>query len=182
MPRKPRLVRQRKPRKPPVSYSLAPPVKSLAAKLIAYKGSPDIPGLLKPPLPKGIRLPGMSELGDAAILFLFSTAEKIGRESAAQASKFAKKHLPLAQSEYAFEITVSKPVWDRLDEGQRSALVYHELLHCGKNDKEQWVVKPHDLEEFRAVVMHFGLWNERTTLMAEQMRLWDAHATVRAVK
>jgi len=182
MPRRPRALKTPRKRKAPVTYSLAPAVKSLATKLIAFKGGPDIPGLLKPPLPKGLHLPGMSELGDAAILFLFTSAEKIGRDVAAQASKFAKKHLPLAEAEYAFEITVCKPVWDRLDEGQRAALVYHELLHCGRNDKEQYVVKPHDLEEFRAVVMHFGLWNERTTLMAEQMRLWDAHATVRAVK
>src|SRR5947207_5483915 len=100
MPRKPRLVKQRKPRKAPVSYSLAPAVKSLAAKIISFKGAGDIPGLLKPPLPKGIHLPGMGTIQDARFLFLFTTAEKVGRDAAAQASKFAKKHLPIAEAEY----------------------------------------------------------------------------------
>lgn len=180
MPRKPRALKPPRKRKPPVTYSLASPVKSLAAKIISYKGG-ELVGLLKPPLPKGIHLPGMSALASASILFLFTSAEKVGRDKAAQASKFAKKHLPLAESEYAFEIVVAKPYWDRLEEGQRSALVYHELLHCSRNDKEQWVIVQHDLEEFRAVVTHFGLWSTATELMAQQMRLFDAHASVRAV-
>jgi hypothetical protein len=77
---------------------------------------------------------------------------------------------------------VSKPFWDRLDETQRSALTYHELLHCSRNDKEQWVIVRHDLEEFRAVVKHFGLWSPAVSGMYEQMKLWDAHAGVRLVK
>jgi hypothetical protein len=176
------VLKTKKPPKPPVSYSLAPAVKSTAARLISYNGSKDIPGLLRPPLPKGSALPGMSLIKEANILFLFTTAEKIGRDAAAQASKFAKKHLPLTDSDYSFEIVVSKPYWDRLGEDQRAALTYHELLHCSRNEKEQWVIARHDLEEFRAVVTHFGLWSPAVAGMYEQMKLWDAHAGVRLVK
>ena len=94
-------------------------------------------------------------------------------------SKFAKKHLPIADEAFDFEITTSKPVWDTLAERQRFALVYHELLHCGTNDKDNWVLVQHDLEEFTAVVRHFGLWSERTKIMAEQMRLFDRVSTAR---
>ena len=38
-----------------------------------------------------------------------------------------------------------------------------------------------DIEEFHAVVRHFGLWNNRAKQMAEQMSLFDDIGTVRLV-
>jgi hypothetical protein len=177
------ITRFKKPKnaaKPPVSYSLADPVERIANKIIGYVHgkSSDLPGMQKTPT-DGVWLDGMSRLRQAKILFLYTSAATVGRDKLATASKFAKKHLPLADSEYAFEVVVSKPAFEALNEGQRFALVYHELLHCGVNEKEAWVIVPHDLEEFAAVVKYFGIWNERTKVFAEQIRLFDRVAGVR---
>ncbi len=162
--------------KPPVTYSIADEVRRIATKLIAFAGKPNtLPGIRN--VPEG-GLPGMTRLRQARILFLFSSSEKVGRDKLAQASKFAKKHLPIADEAFDFEILTSKPLWGALTEEQRYALTFHELLHCGTNDKDNWVLVPHDLEEFAAVVRHFGLWNERTKIMAEQMRLFDRVSSV----
>lgn len=162
--------------KPPVTFSLAKSVETIANKIIGYNGKGALIGLKNDP---GGALPGMTRLRQAHILFLFTSATQVGRDKLATASKFAKKHLPLAEDDYAFEIVVSKPGWEALTPEQQFAMTYHELLHCGDNDKGGWVVVPHDLEEFHAVVRHFGLWSPRVKQMAEQMSLFDRIAGVR---
>jgi hypothetical protein len=62
-----------------------------------------------------------------------------------------------------FVIEVSRPVWDELSSAQKSALVDHELSHCGlKIDDESGYVKlvilPHDMEEFSGVLNRHGSW------------------------
>lgn len=176
-------VQQLKPKKeakPPVTFKEATEVASVANRLMDPRGRA-IAGVKDLDKAGGV-LPHLSHLRQAPILFLFTSAEKVGKHAAAQASRFAKKHLPIAEKEYEFEIVVSEPRWSDYDEGQRNALVYHELLHCGINDKDKYYVVPHDLEEFKAVVRYFGFWDDRTREMYEQMQLFDSAAHVRAVK
>ena len=181
MPRKPRaLSKPRRSRRPPVTYTLAHQVSAIAQRILDPRGRV-IPGAKDLEKSGGV-LPGLTHLRQHKILYLFTTAEKVGRHAAATASRFAKKHLPLSEDEYTYEIVVAKPVWDGFTEDQRFALVYHELLHCGVNEKEVPTIKRHDLEEFGAVVRHFGLWNERAKFVGEQLYLFDQAARVRVVK
>lgn len=57
-----------------------------------------------------------------------------------------------------FVVTISKEIWERLDDDRRKALVDHELAHCWLNDDGGLVILGHDLEEFVGVVKRHGLW------------------------
>lgn len=56
-----------------------------------------------------------------------------------------------------FVITIAEPVWRAIGHDERSALVDHELSHCGMKDGAP-VLLAHDLEEFVAVVARHGMW------------------------
>jgi len=65
------------------------------------------------------------------------------------------KHLNELEQFYSgmdFAIIVYEPNAALLDETQLRILIYHELLHVGKNGK----VNPHDVEDFAAVINRFG--------------------------
>ncbi len=62
-----------------------------------------------------------------------------------------------------FVIEIAEDGWEELADGQRRALVDHELMHCGveiseKDGSIKLNVIPHDLEAFRAEVKRHGLW------------------------
>jgi len=66
-----------------------------------------------------------------------------------------------------FVIEFVKPLWDDLDDNQKKAAVFHELLHIGFDEKEKdgkleikWGVVKHDIEEFGAVVKKYGAWHD----------------------
>lgn len=63
-------------------------------------------------------------------------------------------------------ITIWSDGWKNLEPNQRVALVDHELCHCifneGKDGKTA-AIKPHDLEEFHAIVERHGAWREDIT-------------------
>lgn len=69
-----------------------------------------------------------------------------------------------------FAVTISRPVWDALNDRQRVALVDHELCHAqveepdgGDDDAPEpprLSIRPHDLEEFACIVRRHGLWRE----------------------
>jgi len=63
---------------------------------------------------------------------------------------------------------------------QIEACLYHELKHIGVEEDEETgdekpVLRPHDLEEFNAVILRYGAWDEAVELAAAaftQMPLW----------
>lgn len=61
-----------------------------------------------------------------------------------------------------FVIEISYPIWRRLTESERIALVDHELSHAwiviDDEGEERLKVLPHDLEEFNAVYKRHGAW------------------------
>ena len=71
---------------------------------------------------------------------------------------------------FDFMLLLNKEAWPQLNEGQKRALIDHELCHAQivfdsdglpkKNDRDRLVcrIKKHDTEEFRAVVERHGLW------------------------
>lgn len=99
-----------------------------------------------------------------------------GREVWAKTRKVAGLHAYLAaESEHVdaeagepfFVVELAKDIWQILNKGQREALIDHELCKCSAefNDDGDVAlkVKPHDLEEFRAVVERRGLWRPDVT-------------------
>lgn len=73
---------------------------------------------------------------------------------------------PLKLIEIAFD------VWKELNATQRIALVDHELCHFGADG-----MRPHDVEEFRAVIDRHGLWRPEIELLAAtiaQQKLFPA--------
>lgn len=63
-----------------------------------------------------------------------------------------------------FVMVISEPIWVNLYPDKRTALVDHELCHCGVEVDDEGNSKltliPHDLEEFVAIVRRYGLWME----------------------
>lgn len=63
-----------------------------------------------------------------------------------------------------FTITIYEPNVIALSDEQMRILIFHELLHVGieylNDGSEKYSVKPHDVEEFRAIIDRFGIdWN-----------------------
>lgn len=75
----------------------------------------------------------------------------------ASTSKVSPKMLALAAEDFAFIIEYDPVIWANLTIEQQTALVDHELSHCGV-DADGYYIKHHDLEEFRAIVERHGFW------------------------
>lgn len=65
-----------------------------------------------------------------------------------------------------FLITLDSTAWGAYTEEQKARLLYHEISHIGYDaEKDTWFVAEHDIEEFKGVVLNFGLGsnaNQRT--------------------
>lgn len=122
-------------------YELAPEVEKIAQGLIGqYHG----------------------HLVEAKILYLFRTGlwSSQNRETWGKASKVAGvNHYLLG---FDFIITISRDVWDRLDDGQRKALVDHQLEHCNKDTDSKgnpkFNIVGHDIEDFVSIIGRHGFW------------------------
>ena len=59
-------------------------------------------------------------------------------------------------------ITVWKQHWNTSDDVERMLIMYHEFLHIYYNDdKKKYVLKKHDVENFREMLADFGLNEEK---------------------
>jgi len=86
-------------------------------------------------------------------------------------------------SEYDYIILLNKEVWNdkEFTKDKKYALLDHELNHCGKmltksgkHKKDErgrycWRTRKHDIEEFRSVVKHHGVWKRDLELFAEAL-------------
>lgn len=99
-----------------------------------------------------------SDLEDAKIGFVFrSEASSSGGFSVlGHASKVSGQLRALL--DFDFIIWLAKDVYERMDENYRMALIDHELCHCTIIDGEAKMVH-HDVEEFKAVIGRWGLWD-----------------------
>lgn len=65
-------------------------------------------------------------------------------------------------SKVDFIIQLPWGAWQRMSDDQRVAVLDHELSHCGSKLKGDgtvtWVVLPHDVEEFSAVLERHGIY------------------------
>lgn len=84
--------------------------------------------------------------------------KKNGRECLAECIKVRdlyKVYIP-----HDFLIVVYKPNVSGMSERQMEILLYHELLHIGMDDTGEnvkYIVNPHDVEDFRAVIDRYGI-------------------------
>jgi hypothetical protein len=74
-------------------------------------------------------------------------------------------------SEFDAVVWANGMAWALLTEGQRSALIAHELCHLGENDKGGIEMLEHDVEEFAWVARKFGQWHPGLEQFAEQLGL-----------
>jgi len=64
-------------------------------------------------------------------------------------------------SGYVYIIQFNYEIWQKLNEVQREALVFHELEHIGyESEKDKYYIEEHDVEEFSRVVHKYGLWRD----------------------
>lgn len=136
----PRQRKERKP-KPKTEFLPAPEVEEIARQLIA-KHHP--------------------HLVEAKIGYLFRTGPWVtkGQQKYGHAHKPGPRDRQLTGLD--FVVVIGRESWDRFTPEQRMAAVDHELAHCGCEDRKDgsraWVIWPHDLEEFTAIVKRHGLW------------------------
>jgi hypothetical protein len=77
----------------------------------------------------------------------------------------------LGMEELDFLIVLSKPFWDAANDLEREALLVHEAMHMAQavdrygtprfnlqSGDPIWAIRPHDLEEFDAIVKRYGRW------------------------
>lgn len=166
MPEKPTQLHPRKGAATPAKAAKKDAKKPDARTFAVFEDAKKIAERL---IAKGVE--GTAVLKNARILYLSTSRDKVGRDGAANATKFAEWAKTL--KDFDFVLQFSLPCWRRYTEVQREALVYHELLHCRLDSKNRAVIVPHDLEEFAAVVKLYGLWDPRIREMHAQMVLWE---------
>lgn len=110
------------------------------------------------------------DLQEANIVFLFRSepAMVAGKIAHAKTSKVSPQMKALLD-DADFIIWVSKPIWEGQGEKTRMAIMDHELSHCGIEDGVPYL-KPHDVEEFKAVIDRHGLWNYDLLKMGEAIK------------
>lgn len=86
-------------------------------------------------------------------------------------------------ADFDYIILLNKEVWNDAEwsEKEKKALLHHELCHAApilKDDGHQkrderkrrcWRLRHHDIEEFREVVEHYGVWKKDLELFAEAL-------------
>jgi len=98
--------------------------------------------------------------GHATIVYLSSNAEKVsrGKPVLGQCERVPDRWKWAVPADFA--ITIFEPNVAGMTERQLRTLLLHELMHVGistnKDGDEVYRCVPHDLEDFRAIVEHFG--------------------------
>lgn len=128
-----------------------------------------------------------SGLKDVRIDYVFRdrAVRSQGRVTFGKARKVGGLNAYLAQSSAGivdveangpfFVVEIAHDVWQHLDDGQRRALVDHELMHFVVDTDGALSLRGHDLEEFAAIVERHGLWASDVarfgSAVAEQLAL-----------
>lgn len=58
--------------------------------------------------------------------------------------------------------------WQLLDEREREAIVFHELMHCGRDEAGRPALIDHDAQVFTAEVERYGAWWKSAQARFEQ--------------
>lgn len=104
---------------------------------------------------------------DIAFLMKLKHTLKNGAIVLGTCSKQSDKNKLLHGWDYIIEI--SWDMWAFFDDNQREALLFHELCHIRSED-DAWKIRPHNVEEFSAVIEIYGLWKPDLKDFAEAIR------------
>lgn len=102
----------------------------------------------------------LSHLEDAEIIYLWKL------KGGASGGKSTLGKCVLAKSLVGFFSEADFIIWLGADNLQGvspktlEAVVYHELLHAGKNDDGKWFIVPHEFEGFSKEIERYGMWRE----------------------
>ena len=111
-------------------------------------------------------------LKGARIAYLwFEDNEKNGKTILGHASKANPKVRFFGDVEFLIEFNHTR--WKKASPLQLAALVDHELMHCGveeKDGEERPVMIAHDIEEFGPIVSRWGLWKSDLKAFGEHVR------------
>lgn len=115
-------------------------------------------------------------LAEAKIAYVFKkdSWSKNGKWILGSAHKCSEKEKLLHG--YDFIITINRDSWMLFTEDKREAVVDHELCHCGKSEDGKYILVPHDIEDFAAVIRRHGLYKEDVkhfTQVLRQVSLFD---------
>ena len=95
-----------------------------------------------------------------SIAFIRSDVKKKGKNKIIFADCRKVSEVYTAFIHYDFIITFYEPNVALLDEDKIKVLMWHELKHCGVDEKGNPYVVPHDIEDFSCIIKEYGLgWN-----------------------
>lgn len=75
----------------------------------------------------------------------------------AKCSKVTTKTQALAEQDIHFVIEYDSLIWDAMPVEKRTAVVDHELCHCGSDADGVYLIK-HTLEDFKEILQRHGFW------------------------
>jgi len=112
-----------------------------------------------------------AHLRDANIGFLFRSeaSSSKGRLVLGQAMKLPDKMH--AYLDYDFIIWLAEDEYIKLDTTRRTALIDHQLCHCG-GEREKWVISGHDIEEFNQILTRYGTWQNDLLKAEYALETW----------
>jgi hypothetical protein len=113
----------------------------------------------------------VGRLAAANIKFLMSKKTRRRKGAAILGNARAFSEADSLLHPYHFLITLDLDFWDESEARQREALLFHELKHCDFDDDGKAVMVDHDLQEFSAVVRHYGLWKDDVADFSRQLSL-----------
>ncbi len=126
-----------------------------------------------------------SDVRRAKIGYLFQ--ERMQTRATVTLGKAKKASVELHYyAELDFVIEFNHEAWLELPPNAKIALVDHELAHLGLDDTGQYCLVPHDVEEFGAIVLRWGLWRPSLVTfghaVANQLELFEKLDVAKAAK
>lgn len=121
-------------------------------------------------------VPELNHLDGENIIYLSSTAEKKAKRKMVlgECEKVQEKNKWAIPCD--FTITLFEPNIQGLQSWQVAVVIWHELLHVGVDDDTRYIL-PHDLNDFKSIVDHFGTdWNKPGASCADAIALMAAKA------
>jgi predicted metallopeptidase len=117
-----------------------------------------------------------AHLSELKLIYLLRQVEGEIEEKTIDALAKAVKAPALWRDTFGVDaaIWVDRRWWVKFTEAEREAVVLHELLHVGVNDKGRAKMLDHDVEEFGMVVRLYGPWRPDVALFEQQLGLFES--------
>lgn len=94
-------------------------------------------------------------LGRRLVVAIRERAEDVGNDQVSVAATGVSSD---PQQGFDYIIWFAWDAWQLLDDHDRQALVFHELMHCGRDEAGRPQLTPHDASVFNEEVAGYGVW------------------------